>query len=51
LSESAAGALLHDSMSTEDFQRVLRADECYSRVTSASQAGARSGQPPVISSP
>lgn len=51
LSESAAAALLDDSMSAEDFERVLRADDCYSRVTSASQAGARSGQPPVVSSP
>lgn len=51
LSESVADALMHDAMSTDDFHRRLRADDCYSRVSSSSQIGARTGQPPVISTP
>lgn len=51
LAEPAIAALTHDSMSSEEFQRALRADDCYSRVSSASQAGARSGQPPLVSFP
>ena len=50
LSEPAVAALTHGSMSDEAFQRTLRADDCYSRVSSASQVAARSGQPPVVSS-
>lgn len=49
LGESAVAALAHESMSGEAFQRTLRADACYSRVATASQKAARSGQPPVVS--
>jgi hypothetical protein len=49
LAEPAIAALTHASMSSEEFQRTLRADDCYSRVSSASQVAARSGQPPVVS--
>jgi hypothetical protein len=36
-------------MSNEEFERVVLADECYWRVSTASQVAARSGQPPVVS--
>ncbi|HEY0682585.1 MAG TPA: hypothetical protein VGD45_09650 [Steroidobacter sp.] len=49
LAEPAIAAITHDTMSSEEFQSTLRADACYSRVASASQAAARSGQPPVVS--
>ena len=51
LSESAASALMQETVSTEEFQRVLLADPCYEDVATGSHAGARSGQPPSISSP
>lgn len=51
LSEPAAVALANDSMSSEEFQNAIRADDCYSRVASASAVAARSGQPPVVSFP
>lgn len=49
LGEPAVAALTQESMSSEEFERTLLADECYSRVSSASQVAARSGQPPVVS--
>jgi hypothetical protein len=49
LADPAIAALTHDSMSSEEFQRTLRADDCYSRVSSMSQVAALSGQPPVVS--
>ncbi len=49
LGERGVAALTHDSMSSEEFLRTLLADECYSRVATASQAAAQSGQPPVVS--
>lgn len=49
LGEPAIAALTHESMSSEEFQRTVRADDCYSRVATASQVAARSGQPPVVS--
>lgn len=49
LSEPAVGALSHDTVGREEFQRLMFADDCYSRVSTASQAAARSGQPPVVS--
>lgn len=51
LSESVADALMHDATSADEFHRVLRADDCYARVSSSSLIGARTGQPPVISTP
>jgi hypothetical protein len=49
LAEPAAAALADEATGSEEFQHMLRADQCYSRVSSASQAAARSGQPPVLS--
>lgn len=49
LAEPAAVAVADEAMSSEEFQRTLQADECYSRVSSASQVAARGGQPPVVS--
>lgn len=54
LAEPAIAVLTHDlptddAMSSEEFQRTLRTDDCYSRVSSASLAVANSGQPPVVS--
>jgi hypothetical protein len=49
LGETAVAALTHESMSDEQFERIVLADECYSRVSKASQVVARSGQPPVVS--
>lgn len=49
LAEPAIAGLTQDSMSSEEFLRVLHADDCYSRVSSASQIVASSGQPPVVS--
>lgn len=51
LSESVANGLMDEAMTTDDFHRRLSADDCYSRVSSSSQIGARTGQPPVISTP
>ena len=51
LSDLAAAALAQDTVSAEVFQLELFADPCYARVLSGSQTGARSGQPPTISSP
>lgn len=48
LSQPASAALSHETGSAEEFQRRLVADDCYSRVSSASQGAARSGQPPVV---
>ena len=49
LGEPAMAALTHEFVGNEEFHCVLRADDCYSRVSSASQIAARSGQPPVVS--
>lgn len=49
LGEEAVAALTGDSLAHEEFERTLLADECYSRVSSASRIAARSGQPPVVS--
>ena len=49
LGDPAVAALTQESISSEEFQRTLRADDCYSRVSTASQQAARSGQPPVVS--
>lgn len=49
LGEPATAALTQDSMSQFRFERALDTDDCYSRVSSASQVAARSGQPPVVS--
>lgn len=51
LAEDTASALMQESVSADDFQRALLADQCYARVVSGSQAGARHGLPPSISSP
>lgn len=49
LAEPAVAALTHEFVGDQEFQRTLGADECYSRVSSASLAASRSGQPPVVS--
>jgi hypothetical protein len=49
LAEPAVAALSHDSGSGEEFHRLLFADDCYARVSSASHSAAASGQPPVVS--
>ncbi|HEY5755554.1 MAG TPA: hypothetical protein VIU34_07005 [Steroidobacter sp.] len=48
LAEPAVAALSQDTVGKEEFQRLLVADDCYARVSSASQSSARNGQPPVI---
>jgi len=49
LAEPAVAALSHESMSGAEFQRVLLADDCYTRVSSASRSAASNGQPPIVS--
>lgn len=49
LAEPAVVALAHDSMDKEEFQRLLLADDCYARVSSAARSAGSSGQPPVVS--
>lgn len=49
LAEPAVAALSHDSVSGDEFHRLLIADDCYTRVSSASKSAASSGQPPVVS--
>lgn len=51
LSDTAATAVMHETSEDAVFSRALLADDCYTRVISASQLGARSGQPPIISHP
>lgn len=49
LGDAALAVLARESTSSEELQRTLRADDCYSRVATASEVAARSGQPPVVS--
>lgn len=49
LAEPTVTALSVDSVSAEKFHRLLVADNCYARVSSAARSAAASGQPPVVS--
>jgi hypothetical protein len=51
LSDTAATAVMHETIADDAFRRALLADDCYARVASSSQAGASSGQPPILSQP
>lgn len=49
LSDTAATAVMRETIADDVFRRAMLADDCYARVAAASQAGASSGQPPIIS--
>lgn len=51
LSDTAATAVMHETIAGDVLSRALLADDCYARVASASRVGASSGQPPIISQP
>lgn len=51
LSDTAATAVMHETIADDAFRQALLADDCYVRVASSSQVGASSGQPPILSQP